>query len=230
MGSLCLDKRLCFNLNYLSATDWKRARNVLKEGYVDFNVQCKVHERKELAKKTEVSINLDQPLGHEIMVFSDEDDSDIGFGSVAEPTQESSDLAELEKDKQKQRKDAHTAAEEFAKVIKRWKNYIVPRKRLYPDLKFEDPSEHLMKLDLKPLMDEIEKHNYENENVFGYLLLMCICSKFQLGTQANKIFHKQIKFYANLVVQMRQCDFDGDFDGDFIEKNVILKMNNRLMK
>ena len=50
-GALCLDKRLCFNLNFLSKDEWKSARNVLKLGYVEFYVQYKARERDELMKK-----------------------------------------------------------------------------------------------------------------------------------------------------------------------------------
>ena len=103
----------------------------------------------------------------------------------------------------------------------------VPWKALYKHLPEEpDTFDDLMTLDVKPLMDNLEKVNAENNNCFGYLPLMASCSKCQLGALNSQSFAERINSVANLIVTVTR----GDLDPVLVNKLVMLRMNKTFME
>ena len=105
--------------------------------------------------------------------------------------------------------DQTTAKNEFRSVSKNWAKYKKEHvtdadwRRLYPELQKDGGKlniiDDLMKLDLKPLMDEINTFNVNNDYCLGYLPLMVNSSKCQLGALNAQSFAERIISAANLV-------------------------------
>ena len=72
-------------------------------------------------------------------------------------------------------------------MVKEWVRYVVPWRKIYTELnkaggdRTLDSFEDLMMLPMKYMMEHLEKYNVENNNIFGFLLLMCKASSCQLG-------------------------------------------------
>ena len=71
----------------------------------------------------------------------------------------------------------------------------------------------------------IERHNKENNNVFGYLHMMCRLSPCQLGALNAQSFVERVNLCAKLIVSDKQTSLKHEL----IDKLVILRMNLKFM-
>ena len=88
-----------------------------------------------------------------------------------------------------------------------------------------DPFEDLIDIDMTRLMQNIEWYNSDNENVFGYLPMMCRLSPCQLGALNAQSFVEKMKSCVKLVVgekRTRLCH-------ELIDKLVVLRINQNFM-
>ena len=125
---------------------------------------------------------------------------------------------------------------EFKKVVKRWELYKKEKvndgnwRRLYPDIRKDggklDIIVDLMKLDLKPLMKEINDYNKANKNCLGYLPLMVNSSKCQLGALNAQSFAERIISAANLILTKDRSSTDMHL----LDMMVTIRMNRRFME
>ena len=71
----------------------------------------------------------------------------------------------------------------------------------------------------------IERHNKENNNVFGYLHMMCRLSPCQLGALNAQSFVERVNLCAKLIVSDKRTSLKHEL----IDKLVILRMNLKFM-
>ena len=71
----------------------------------------------------------------------------------------------------------------------------------------------------------IERHNKENNNVFGYLHMMCRLSPCQLGALNAQSFVERVNSCAKLIVSDKRTSLKHEL----IDKLVILRMNLKFM-
>ena len=71
----------------------------------------------------------------------------------------------------------------------------------------------------------IERHNKENNNVFGYLHMMCRLSPCQLGALNALSFVERVNSCAKLIVSDKRTSLKHEL----IDKLVILRMNLKFM-
>ena len=128
-------------------------------------------------------------------------------------------------------RDAEDGLAEYKKVIRKWVHWKAPWREVYKTTKFPenaavDPFDDLMNLDIKPMMDFIEKYNSDNSEIFGYLPLMCRNSKCQLGALNSEGFAERMNSAANLLVTKNRMLL-GD---EMIEQLVVLRINRNFME
>ena len=71
----------------------------------------------------------------------------------------------------------------------------------------------------------IERHNKENNNVFGYLHMMCRLSPCQLGALNALSFVERMNSCAKLIVSDKRTNLNHGL----IDKLVVLRMNLKFM-
>ena len=70
-----------------------------------------------------------------------------------------------------------------------------------------------------------DRHNKENNNVFGYLHMMCRLSPCQLGALNAQSFVEMVNLCAKLIVSDKRTSLKHEL----IDKLVILRMNLKFM-
>ena len=164
----------------------------LQTFYIDFYKNRKHHDR-EKSRSVDVQDNVvvqPPPSSNRIDMDSEDSDSDLDNADIDD---EHENLAEIDEAEQAQI-DALEAKQEFKKVIKKWWAWTPDWKKLFPEKTFPtvrnetgmeicepDPFEDLIDIDTNHLMQNIERYNSDNANVFGYLPMMCRISPCQLG-------------------------------------------------
>ena len=83
----------------------------------------------------------------------------------------------------------------------------------------------LLKIELKPLMDEINELSKERENCFGCLPLMASSSKCQPGALNAQSFSERIKSVANPMTTKNRLHLEPEL----MDKLVTLRMNKRFI-
>ena len=74
-------------------------------------------------------------------------------------------------------------------------------------------------------MKRIERHNKDNNNIFGYLPMMCRLSPCQLGALNAQSFVERMNSCAKLIVGEKRTRLNHEL----IDKLVILRMNLKFM-
>ena len=243
-AALVLDKRTCMQISILpDKASWIEAKQELEKFYVKFYQQRKRNDREKMrrenAPQEEVTIaaerNTQQSSSNIVDIFGDSDSGD-------NPDGDSSDEEIVPPAIGEQRQvviDGLEAAQEFQSVIKRWVRWEPNWKELYPDNSFTmktnavtgeercepDPFRELIHIDMSVLMKRIERHNKDNNNIFGYLPMMCRLSPCQLGALNAQSFVERMNLCAKLIVGEKRTRLNHEL----IDKLVTLCMNLKFM-
>ena len=115
----------------------------------------------------------------------------------------------------------------YKRVIRDWKKWIPPWRKLYHSLP-KDKNLHifeeLMTLDMKVLVDYIFLFNEHHDRIFGHLSLMCKNLMGQLGALGAQSFAEKMISSANLIIKKRTS-----IDNDLLYKFLVLKINRSFM-
>ena len=90
--------------------------------------------------------------------------------------------------------DKATGVTDFKKALHNWTEWEPDWKKLFPKVEFSqdlDVMTELKDLDMKILLTEATRVNQE-DNCFGYLLVMCKASQFQLGALVSQSFAERM--------------------------------------
>ena len=88
-----------------------------------------------------------------------------------------------------------------------------------------DPYDHLMKVDVKKMMDKIRDENDWRGGKFGYLYEMYKNSRCQLGALSSQSYVERVNSAANLLVTKNRTLLGHNI----IDKLVVLRMNRPFM-
>ena len=241
--AMYLDPRIKRNAQVMDRNSWNDAGAILGREYIKFYCQCKEYDRKEKldrlvlaadaastgaeANPIVVTTAIKQErralstnsggsgLVHDIL--SDSEEYDVNYDE---------DLHGLTSDEEVRAKDENDAEIEFQGAFKKWKKYSPDWLELYPTLKGYDANliDDFMPLDLKPMLDHLEKENKGGK--FGYLPLIMGCSVGQLGALNAESFAERVNSAAKLLID----DKNTSLADPLIDKLVVLRMNKSFME
>ena len=83
-----------------------------------------------------------------------------------------------------------------------------------------------MFVEIKPIMEAIEKYKKENDYILGYIPLMCKSSICQLGALNAQSFTERRISCGNLIITKKRTKLDDNT----INKLVVLRMNRKFME
>ena len=225
-AALVLDKRNCMNKLVLSKAEWMDATNALEAFYANFYTIVMAYDRRiggasGYIEEEEKNENDNIPTAYNdeadlVDIFTNESES------IDNNNEQLSETMLQERDQQK-------GKIEFQRVIREWVKWRVPWRDLFPSLSKDrnlDPFEDLMFVEMKLIMEVIEKYNEENESIFGYLPLMCKSSICQLGALNAQSFAERMISCGNLIITKKRTKLDDDT----INKLVVLRMNRKFME
>ena len=242
MAVAYLDPRLCLRSEVMPVAEWKRAKVLFVNEYIKFYVTAKAYERKkrELAEHEgpmemhdvqQAFFDKKKPANSTDKCFVSLDDSDNDNNSDDE-----FDMNIDDSEVNLMKEDKAAGAIEASKVSKEWQKFVVQAQaenlmaKLYHELKEGNKSEYniiddFLKLDMKPLYEEINRLNNAKEKCFGYIPLMMCSSRCQLGALNAESFCERVFAAANKVVRKESQSHDPDF----VDKLVTLRMNKPWM-
>ena len=227
----------------MDRTGWNNTGAILGRKYIKFYCQCKDYDRKNeldclvlaadatsagaevnptvvttaIAQEGMAPLTNSGSSGLVIDILSDSEEDDMN---------DDEDIHGLPSDEEVRAKDKNDADIEFQSAFKKWKKYVPDWLELYPTLKSHDANliDDFMPLNLKPMLEHLEKENKGGK--FGYPYLMMGCSVGQPGALNAESFIERANSAAKLLID----DKNTSLADHLIDKHVFLRMNTSFME